>query len=264
MYIDYHASDQKLLPAPPASFLGRQMSEVLPPRVAAAYAGAFARLTHEPGPVFLEYPLPMPDGEHSYEARIVPCRDNEVLAVVRDVTERKKSTQSLHEAQADLSRVSRLTALGEFAASLSHEIRQPLTGILLNAKTCLRWLGASSPDLTEVRDALSDVVEAGQRANEIIRRNRELFRAPHRAEGSCSISIASSMRSRCWQVAPAGRTRYADRFGDARRAGRLRRPRGAATGPLEFDRQQHRRDGKHRSERTTSSRCHRRSHLRRV
>jgi len=176
VYIGYHVSDQKLLPATPASFLGRQMSEVLPPRVAAAYAGAFARLTREPGPVLLEYMLPTPDGEHSYEARIVPCRDNEVLAVVRDVTERKKSDQSLHEAQADLSRLSRLTALGEFAASLSHEIRQPLTAILLNAKTCLRWLSASSPDLTEVRAALLDVVEAGQRADEIIRRNRELFR----------------------------------------------------------------------------------------
>ena len=64
--------------------------------------------------------------------------------MVRDVTEQKQSQQALNQTQADLSRVSRLTALGEFAASIAHEIRQPLTGILVNATTCLRWLGSAT------------------------------------------------------------------------------------------------------------------------
>jgi len=144
--------------------------------VAASFSAAFERLTREPGPLIVEYVLPMNGSERHYEARLAPCRSNEVLAVVRDITDQKQSQQALHETQSDLSRLSRLTALGEFAASIAHEIRQPLTGILVNATTCLRWLGSSSPDLTEVRAALSDVIEAGQRANEIIRRNRELFR----------------------------------------------------------------------------------------
>ena len=152
------------------------MIEVLPASVAASFASAFARLAHEPGPIIVEYPLTMPDGEHHYEARVVPCRRNEVLAVVRDVTSQKQSQLALNQTQSELSRVSRLTALGEFAASIAHEIRQPLTGILVNASTCLRWLGKSTPDLGEVRDSLADIVEAGQRANEIIGRNRELFR----------------------------------------------------------------------------------------
>jgi signal transduction histidine kinase/ABC-type uncharacterized transport system substrate-binding protein len=176
VYLDYHASDNSQLLAQPASFLGRHMMEVLPQSVAASFAAAFDRLTKEPGPIIVEYLLSMPEGEHHYEARLVPCRSNEVLAVVRDITEQKRSQQTLNQTQADLSRLSRLTALGEFAASIAHEIRQPLTGILVNATTCLRWLGSSAPDLSEVRAALSDVVEAGQRANEIIRRNRELFR----------------------------------------------------------------------------------------
>jgi signal transduction histidine kinase len=176
VYLDYHASDNSPLLAQPASFLGRHMIEVLPESVAASFAAAFDRLTKEPGPIIVEYLLSMPDGEHHHEARLVPCRSNEVLAVVRDITEQKRSEQTLNQTQADLSRLSRLTALGEFAASIAHEIRQPLTGILVNATTCLRWLGSSAPDLSEVRAALSDVVEAGQRANEIIRRNRELFR----------------------------------------------------------------------------------------
>jgi signal transduction histidine kinase len=153
------------------------MSEVLPSRVAAAFADAFVRLGREPGPAIVEYSLPMPDGDHHYEARVVPCRNIEVLIVVRDVTQRKRSERTLIQAQADLSRLSRLTALGEFTASIAHEIRQPLTVILLNAKTCLRWLSGGSPDVTEFRAALTDVVDAGQRANEIIRRNRELFKS---------------------------------------------------------------------------------------
>jgi PAS domain S-box-containing protein len=99
-----------------------------------------------------------------------------VVGTDTDITARKKSEQDLHEAQADLSRVSRLTALGEFAASIAHEVRQPLTAILMNAKTCLRWIGDATPDLNEIRAALLDVVDAGRRADEVIRRNRELFK----------------------------------------------------------------------------------------
>ena len=173
--LDYYASGSQPFTTPAAS-LGRHISEVLPDNVAASFSAAFERLTREPGPAIVEYVLPMNGGERHYEARLVPCPSNEVLAVVRDITDQKQSQQALHETQSDLSRLSRLTALGEFAASIAHEIRQPLTGILVNATTCLRWRGSSSPDLTEVRAALSDVIEAGQRANEIIRRNRELFR----------------------------------------------------------------------------------------
>src|SRR5262249_39930820 len=66
------------------------------------------------------------------------------------------SEQPLREAQVQFARVARLTALGEFAASVAHEVRQPLTSIVLNANACLRWLGSSQHDLTEIRAALRD------------------------------------------------------------------------------------------------------------
>jgi PAS domain S-box-containing protein len=93
-----------------------------------------------------------------------------------DITDRKTSQQVLEQTQAELTRVSRLTALGEFAATIAHEVRQPLTAITLNAKACLRWLREATPDLAEMRAALEDVVDAGERANELVDRNRELFR----------------------------------------------------------------------------------------
>jgi PAS domain S-box-containing protein len=172
-YLDHHDGQLPLVSAP---LTGKHLHEVLPAHVAAAYREAFARLSREPGPVLFEYEMATPGGERQFEARVMPCRENEVLVVVRDVTERKVSERMLHQTQADLSRLSRLTALGEFAASIAHEIRQPLTGILINTKTCLRWLGGSAPDLGEVRSALTDVVDSVQRADEIIRRNRELFK----------------------------------------------------------------------------------------
>jgi len=93
-----------------------------------------------------------------------------------DITDRKASERKLGEMQAELTRVSRLTALGEFAAALSHEIRQPLASIIVNAKASLRLLGSPSPDLTEIREALLDVADAGHWANEVIQRNRQLFK----------------------------------------------------------------------------------------
>jgi PAS domain S-box-containing protein len=118
------------------------------------------------------------------------ARDGRTVRIIgsnTDITERKKSEQALLEAQTDLSRLSRLTALGEFAASIAHEVRQPLTAILMNAKTALRCLTGPQPDLPEVRAALFDVVSAGQRADEIIRRNRELFR--HRAVQKSALDL---------------------------------------------------------------------------
>ena len=77
---------------------------------------------------------------------------------------------------ADLARISRHIALGEFAASIAHEVRQPLTAIIANAETCLRMLRSDSPDLAEIASALGEIVAEGYRADLLIRRNRELMR----------------------------------------------------------------------------------------
>ena len=94
-----------------------------------------------------------------------------------DFTDRKQAEAALQETHAELSRVSRLTALGEFAASIAHEVRQPLTAIIMNARSCLHSISGASPDVDEVRAGMLDIVEAGQRAEEVIQRNRELFRS---------------------------------------------------------------------------------------
>ena len=177
VYVDYHApTANQLLLVSPNQFMGKNMRDVLPADVAEMFAGHFARLTAGQEPTVVEYALQMPDGQRQYQARLVPYGNDQVLSIVRDITVRKQAEVALHEAHAELTRVSRLSALGQFAATIAHEVRQPLTAIIMTARTCLRWLNGPAPDLNEVRSAITDVVNASQRADEIVRRNRDLLR----------------------------------------------------------------------------------------
>jgi PAS domain S-box-containing protein len=106
----------------------------------------------------------------------VDDRPVRVSGTATDITERKEAEQALHRAQMELARMSRVSALGELAATIAHEVDQPLCAIVANANACLRWLGGRGTDLSEVREALADVVTDGNRASEVIRRTRELFR----------------------------------------------------------------------------------------
>ena len=93
-----------------------------------------------------------------------------------DISERIHAEEALRRTQAELAHVSRVTTMGELAASIAHEINQPLGAIVGNADICLHWLKESNPKLEEVREALSDIVSDGHRATEVISRVRSLAR----------------------------------------------------------------------------------------
>jgi signal transduction histidine kinase len=90
--------------------------------------------------------------------------------------ELRESHERMGLATRELDRVSRLTAMGEFAAALAHETIQPITAMILEAKSSLRALPETGPGIDEVRVGLLSVVESGERAAEMLQRNRELFR----------------------------------------------------------------------------------------
>jgi PAS domain S-box-containing protein len=96
--------------------------------------------------------------------------------LARDITERKRAEAALRQAQADLAYMSRVTTMGELTASLAHEIRQPISAAVTNAKTCLRWLGREAPDVAEASEAASRIVKDATRAADIISRISLLFK----------------------------------------------------------------------------------------
>jgi C4-dicarboxylate-specific signal transduction histidine kinase len=111
--------------------------------------------------------------------------------VSTDVTAAVRADQvekALHLTQAELARVTRVTTLGELAASIAHEINQPLAAIGADANACLHWLAADRPDLDSVREALTAIVKDGDRAGAVISRIRALLARSPVAHGPCDLT----------------------------------------------------------------------------
>jgi PAS domain S-box-containing protein len=125
------------------------------------------------------YRLMMPDGSVKYVHAVARAtRDAsggiEFVGAVTDVTATKRAEEKLHKAQAELSHVTRITALGELSASIAHEVNQPLAAVIANAEACLRWLDRETPDLAAARRSAEWVISDGTRASEVVRRVRAL------------------------------------------------------------------------------------------
>ena len=109
---------------------------------------------------------------------VVDRQDGRAIRMIgtdTDITAQKDAEQALEEAKAELARLTRLTEMGGLTAAIAHEVNQPLCAIVANASAALRWLGSDQPDISQVREALTDVVCDGKRASELIRRTRGLF-----------------------------------------------------------------------------------------
>jgi C4-dicarboxylate-specific signal transduction histidine kinase len=101
-------------------------------------------------------------------------RTNEALHA--ENAERIRAEEAVRKAQAELAHIARVTTLGEMAASIAHEVDQPLSGVVINANACLRFLTGPSPNLEEVRDGLQAIARDGRRASDVIGRIRALAR----------------------------------------------------------------------------------------
>lgn len=103
----------------------------------------------------------------------------EVIQVVescRDVSEKLRTEKEARKLREELTHVARVATMGELAASLAHELNQPLTAISSNARAAQRFMDRTPPGLDEVREILADVVKDGHRAGEVIRRLRALLK----------------------------------------------------------------------------------------
>jgi PAS domain S-box-containing protein len=122
------------------------------------------------------------DGQYRwFLSRAVPLHDEQgkILkwyGVATDIHDRKRAEQEREQLRADLAHVNRVSMLGELAASVSHELKQPIAAAMINAQTCIRWLKRDQPDVGEALGATMRLVKDGTRATEIIDRLRSLYK----------------------------------------------------------------------------------------
>ena len=122
-----------------------------------------------------------------------------MVGINRDVTdlinaerERVRANEAAQAAQAELAQVARLTTMGELAASIAHEISQPLAAVVSYGNGALRWLAQAPPNLEETKAALKGVVEAGNHAGEVFVRIRELLK--HRKPEYATLDVNEAIR----------------------------------------------------------------------
>jgi C4-dicarboxylate-specific signal transduction histidine kinase len=126
---------------------------------------AVATLSGEPRTVLFSIAFPPP-----------PATLKSILVSVMDVTERRRTEEALAEAQAELAHISRVTTMAEMAASIAHEINQPLAAVVTNGGASLRWLSSDPPNLDEARAVVSRIISDGNRASAVIARVRALLK----------------------------------------------------------------------------------------
>lgn len=133
----------------------------------------------------LEFRIVSPDGtvKHIHSSNHLLIGTNgepaEVLGTHVDITERKQiehEHERLRQLEADLEHINRVNMMGELAASISHELAQPIMASTINAKASLRWLQHNPPNAAQAREGIERIIEAGTFASEIIDRLRSLYK----------------------------------------------------------------------------------------
>jgi C4-dicarboxylate-specific signal transduction histidine kinase len=109
--------------------------------------------------------------------------ENANKALREQMAEQRRTEETLQATRTELARVVRITAIGEMAASIAHEVNQPLAAVVANADACVAWLTRQIPDLGEAQSAALRAVEGATRASQVIARIRSLISkgAPQRA-----------------------------------------------------------------------------------
>lgn len=129
-----------------------------------------------------QYRLRRADGEFRwFHVLGQPVRDSEGrvtrwYGLLIDIDDRKNIEEALRITQTRLSRAMQIATVGELAASIAHEVNQPLAAVVANGHACLRWLSAQPPNMAKAHEAVERIVRDGKEAGEVVRRIRALFK----------------------------------------------------------------------------------------
>ncbi|MGC1298642.1 MAG: AAA family ATPase [Alloacidobacterium sp.] len=155
------------------------------PEDRARYERAFNRALAEKSDLDAEFRILLPNSTVRYIRSVGhPVLDalgevTQMMGVIMDVTESRQAEQErerLRQELAHLSRLNRISTIGELTGSLAHEIKQPIGAAVTNAQACLRFLDGDRLNLIEAREAALEMASDAMRASEIIDRVRSLYR----------------------------------------------------------------------------------------
>jgi PAS domain S-box-containing protein len=142
------------------------------------YGAIQARMDYD-----LEYRIYRPDGTIRFLRSVghhnAAGEIGEYVGITMDITERKRAEEErerLRQLEADLAHINRVNMMGELAAALAHEIKQPIAASITSANACLRWLAHDRPDLERARAAATRIEQDGKRAADVINRLRSFYK----------------------------------------------------------------------------------------
>ena len=175
---------ERLLGFEPGELMGMPVDRLVPERLRsshAAYRSSFhqAPASRAMGTGRELFALRKDGSEFPVEIGVSPVESPEgtlVLSVIVDISARREAEDEARRHRDELAHVTRVTTLSELSGSLAHELNQPLAIILANAQAAQRLLAHSPPDLDEVKEILSDIVDEDRRAGEVIQRLRALLK----------------------------------------------------------------------------------------
>jgi PAS domain S-box-containing protein len=169
--LGYYAGRYADLYVPPESFLGRRIQEVLPRDVGEPFGRAMQKVLRTNSVATMEYSLEVQAGRKEFEARIIPLLSDQLVVVVRDITETKTAEAALKESTDRLRQSERLATLGQLAGFIAHELNTPLTSISLLTDAA----GRKTKD-AGVHEKLEKIDVERRRAADIIRSLTSLSR----------------------------------------------------------------------------------------
>jgi PAS domain S-box-containing protein len=177
----FNPAEEKAVGLSSEEVSGRFVEDVFAEDFSRRVTANYRRCLEAGAPVEYEDELNLPGGRRYFHSTLIPMRNpagriHRIVGVCIDVTDWKQAEGAVRRSLDEIAHLNRVAAMGGLAASLAHELNQPLAAILLNSAAASRFLSGQFPDLARVRNCLNAIAADDERAGEVIQRLRGLLK----------------------------------------------------------------------------------------